>query len=178
MKKYAKNVEPLKPTPGYLALEIEHPHEPGWKMLQVRHCFVCQTAWRACNDIPASTVDAAKVAHAWCHVRLCLLLSKVCSFRFTIWQWHCCSVFRYAHPPLLDPLLLSSITLQNGMAGAMVLHRVSPCCWPLWAGSHVSARATVYVRVFRLLLLPCRAPSCQLRLQQTWTTCGRGGPCC
>eukprot|EP00891_Asterochloris_glomerata_P001311 jgi/Astpho2/1311/Aster-06184 len=34
LKKYAKNVEPLKPTPGYLALEIEHPHEPGWKMLQ------------------------------------------------------------------------------------------------------------------------------------------------
>ena len=65
LKKYAKNVEPLKPTPGYLALEIEHPHEPGWKMLQVRHLLACQTAWHACSGVPASAVDAANAAHAW-----------------------------------------------------------------------------------------------------------------
>ncbi|CAL5227554.1 g10545 [Coccomyxa viridis] len=34
LKKYAKNVEPTKPQPGYLTLRVEHPHEPGWQMLQ------------------------------------------------------------------------------------------------------------------------------------------------
>lgn len=42
LKKFAKHVEPTKPSPGFLALEIQHPHEPGWKMMQVRslsiHC--------------------------------------------------------------------------------------------------------------------------------------------
>lgn len=33
---FAKNVDPTPPTPGYLALEIHHPHDPGWKLLQVR----------------------------------------------------------------------------------------------------------------------------------------------
>lgn len=37
LKKFAKHVEPTKPAPGFLALEIQHPHEPGWKMMQVRH---------------------------------------------------------------------------------------------------------------------------------------------
>ena len=36
LKKFAKHVEPTKPSPGFLALEIQHPHEPGWKMMQVR----------------------------------------------------------------------------------------------------------------------------------------------
>ena len=36
LKKFAKHVEPTKPAPGFLALEIQHPHEPGWKMMQVR----------------------------------------------------------------------------------------------------------------------------------------------
>ena len=35
LKKFAKHVEPTKPSPGFLALEIQHPHEPGWKMMQV-----------------------------------------------------------------------------------------------------------------------------------------------
>ena len=39
LKKFAKHVEPTKPSPGFLALEIQHPHEPGWKMMQVRHCY-------------------------------------------------------------------------------------------------------------------------------------------
>lgn len=34
LKKFAKHVEPNKPSPGFLALEIQHPHEPGWKMMQ------------------------------------------------------------------------------------------------------------------------------------------------
>ncbi|KAL3144746.1 hypothetical protein ABBQ38_001867 [Trebouxia sp. C0009 RCD-2024] len=34
LKKFAKHVEPTKPAPGFLALEIQHPHEPGWKMMQ------------------------------------------------------------------------------------------------------------------------------------------------
>ena len=35
LKKFAKHVEPTKPAPGFLALEIQHPREPGWKMMQV-----------------------------------------------------------------------------------------------------------------------------------------------
>ena len=38
LKKFAKHVEPTKPSPGFLALEIQHPHEPGWKMKQVQRC--------------------------------------------------------------------------------------------------------------------------------------------
>lgn len=34
LKKLAKNVDPSPPVPGYLALEIHHPHDPGWKVLQ------------------------------------------------------------------------------------------------------------------------------------------------
>lgn len=34
LKKFAKNVDPSPPVPGYLALEIHHPHDPGWKVLQ------------------------------------------------------------------------------------------------------------------------------------------------
>lgn len=37
LKKFAKHVEPTKPSPGFLALEIQHPHEPGWKMMQVNN---------------------------------------------------------------------------------------------------------------------------------------------
>ena len=40
LKKFAKHVEPTKPAPGFLALEIQHPHEPGWKMMQVES-LVC-----------------------------------------------------------------------------------------------------------------------------------------
>lgn len=40
LKKFGKHVEPTKPQPGFLALEIEHPHEPGWKILQVWHAAV------------------------------------------------------------------------------------------------------------------------------------------
>lgn len=36
LKKFAKNVDPTPPAPGFLALEIVHPHDPNWKLLQVR----------------------------------------------------------------------------------------------------------------------------------------------
>ena len=36
LKKFAKNVDPTPPAPGFLALEITHPHDPNWKLLQVR----------------------------------------------------------------------------------------------------------------------------------------------
>ena len=36
LKKFAKNVDPTPPAPGFLALEIAHPHDPNWKLLQVR----------------------------------------------------------------------------------------------------------------------------------------------
>ena len=35
LKKFAKNVDPMPPAPGFLALEIQHPHDPNWKLLQV-----------------------------------------------------------------------------------------------------------------------------------------------
>ena len=35
LKKIAKNIPVDGPHgPGFLTLEIEHPHEPGWKLLQ------------------------------------------------------------------------------------------------------------------------------------------------
>jgi SPX domain protein involved in polyphosphate accumulation len=40
LKKFAKHVDPTKPSPGFLALEIQHPHEPGWKMMQVRNLSI------------------------------------------------------------------------------------------------------------------------------------------
>ena len=42
LKKFAKHVEPTKPSPGFLALEIQHPHEPGWKMMQVAISAMCR----------------------------------------------------------------------------------------------------------------------------------------
>ena len=36
LKKLAKHVPPSEPVPGYLALEISHPHEPAYRLLQVR----------------------------------------------------------------------------------------------------------------------------------------------
>ena len=36
LKKFAKNVDPTPPAPGFLALEIQHPHDPNWKLLQAR----------------------------------------------------------------------------------------------------------------------------------------------
>ncbi len=35
LKKFAKNVDPTPPAPGFVALEIQHPHDPNWKLLQV-----------------------------------------------------------------------------------------------------------------------------------------------
>ena len=35
LKKFAKNVDPTPPAPGFLSLEIAHPHDPNWKLLQV-----------------------------------------------------------------------------------------------------------------------------------------------
>ena len=42
---FAKNVDPTPPTPGYLTLEITHPHDPGWKLLQVR-CRASLSLWQ------------------------------------------------------------------------------------------------------------------------------------
>ena len=36
LKKFAKNVDPTPPAPGFVALEIQHPHDPNWKLLQAR----------------------------------------------------------------------------------------------------------------------------------------------
>lgn len=43
LKKLAKHVPPSEPVPGYLALEISHPHEPGYRLLQVctPHLRIC-----------------------------------------------------------------------------------------------------------------------------------------
>lgn len=35
LKKLAKHVPPEAPAPGFLSLEITHPHEPGYRLLQV-----------------------------------------------------------------------------------------------------------------------------------------------
>ena len=37
LKKLSKHVPPSSPMPGYVALEIDHPHEPGNRILSVRH---------------------------------------------------------------------------------------------------------------------------------------------
>ena len=36
LKKLKKHVEPLAPVPGFLCLEIQHPHDPSFKMSEVR----------------------------------------------------------------------------------------------------------------------------------------------
>lgn len=36
LKKMAKHIPPEAPTPGYLSLEIRHPHKPGYRLVQVR----------------------------------------------------------------------------------------------------------------------------------------------
>ena len=36
LKKLSKHVPPSSPMPGYVALEIDHPHEPGNRILSVR----------------------------------------------------------------------------------------------------------------------------------------------
>ena len=36
LKKLAKHAKPSEPLPGFVALEISHPHEPGNRILQVR----------------------------------------------------------------------------------------------------------------------------------------------
>ena len=35
LKKLAKHVKPSEPTPGFVALQISHPHEPGYQITQV-----------------------------------------------------------------------------------------------------------------------------------------------
>ncbi len=35
LKKMAKHIPPEAPTPGYLSLEIRHPHKPGYRLVQV-----------------------------------------------------------------------------------------------------------------------------------------------
>ncbi len=36
LKKLAKHVPPSSPMPGYVALEIDHPHEPEKRILSVQ----------------------------------------------------------------------------------------------------------------------------------------------
>jgi hypothetical protein len=43
LKKLAKHVKPSEPTPGFVALEISHPHEPGHRILQVGLLSVLST---------------------------------------------------------------------------------------------------------------------------------------
>lgn len=61
LKKFAKHVEPNKPAPGFLALEIQHPHEPGWKMMQVKQPMcVCVSQ----GHVLSGKAQHASVAHA------------------------------------------------------------------------------------------------------------------
>lgn len=54
LKKFGKHVEPTKPQPGFLALEIEHPHQPGWKLLQVcAPCLQCCCCIILMQQLPA-----------------------------------------------------------------------------------------------------------------------------
>ena len=39
LKKLAKHVPPSSPMPGYIALEIDHPHEPEKRILSVQSTF-------------------------------------------------------------------------------------------------------------------------------------------
>ncbi len=43
LKKMAKHIKPEAPTPGYMSLDIRHPHNPGYRLVQVRtiryRCF-------------------------------------------------------------------------------------------------------------------------------------------
>lgn len=36
LKKYAKNDAPTPPAPGFLALEVVHPHDINWRLLEAR----------------------------------------------------------------------------------------------------------------------------------------------
>ena len=36
LKKLKKHVEPLAPVPGFLSLEIQHPHDPSFKLSEVQ----------------------------------------------------------------------------------------------------------------------------------------------
>lgn len=38
VKKLAKHIPMTEPVPGFLTLEISHPHDPGWKVVEVYHC--------------------------------------------------------------------------------------------------------------------------------------------
>ena len=84
LKKFGKHVEPTKPQPGFLALEIEHPHQPGWKLLQVSPCcdvsccallcraVLCSAVLRSRNCIHAQPATAQQVQHRRkLHFQLC-----------------------------------------------------------------------------------------------------------
>ncbi|BDA46399.1 SPX domain-containing membrane protein At1g63010 [Coccomyxa sp. Obi] len=70
LKKYAKNVEPMKPQPGYLTLRVEHPHEEGWKLLQ--GTFLKESIGRdleAMSSHEALNQASEKVRDVYEHVR-------------------------------------------------------------------------------------------------------------
>ncbi|KAK9906755.1 hypothetical protein WJX75_007454 [Coccomyxa subellipsoidea] len=72
LKKYAKNVEPTKPQPGYLTLRVEHPHEPGWKLLQ--GTFLKESIGReleAMSSHEALNQASDKVRDVYEHLREC-----------------------------------------------------------------------------------------------------------
>ncbi len=65
LKKFAKHVEPTKPSPGFLALEIQHPHEPGWKMMQVCNFFTNKTLFiREITSTPPQQQRSASIHSA------------------------------------------------------------------------------------------------------------------
>lgn len=35
LKKLAKHIKPSEPTPGFVVLQISHPHDPGYRITQV-----------------------------------------------------------------------------------------------------------------------------------------------
>lgn len=47
LKKMAKHIPPEAPTPGYLSLEIRHPHKPGYRLVQVKSASVL--VYSSCN---------------------------------------------------------------------------------------------------------------------------------
>ena len=54
LKKLSKHVPPSAPMPGYIALEIDHPHEPEKRILSVR---ALPLALRAVSSATASSMS-------------------------------------------------------------------------------------------------------------------------
>lgn len=74
---FAKNVDPTPPTPGYLALEIHHPHDPGWKLLQVMlnvqdmRSLSCLPTRSSRLRTASIAVNSQRSSRAHCAVSIC-----------------------------------------------------------------------------------------------------------